>query len=210
VSNRGPLGILLTLLTLPTGVTALGALAGCATAGPPYDYASEPDPRKAEYVLGPSDVLRITVWRNPDLSGDTTVRPDGTITMPLIGDLRAAGRTPSQVRAEIADRLKTFLRDEAATVTLAVSAINSYRFTVSGNVEHPGSFASNHYVTFSEALTLAGGPNRFASPERCVLVRADPAGAAPKRIPINYTAILAGKRPDMDLPLLAGDLIVVP
>jgi len=194
-------------------LTLLGALVGhlgCATVPPPYDYASEPDPRKNEFVLGPSDVLRVAVWHNPDLSGDTVVRPDGTITLPLIGDLRAAGRTPSQVRNEISERLKMFVKDEAATVTLAVSAINSYRFTVTGNVERPGTFSANHYVTLSEAVTLAGGPNRFADPERCVLVRSDPTSLTPRRIPINYPAILSGKRADQDLPLLSGDLIVMP
>src|SRR6476619_2812610 len=71
----------------------------CGHKQPRYDYAAEPDPRKQEYVIGPSDVLRISVWRNPDLSGDAIVRPDGTITLPLVGDLRAAGRTPGQIRA---------------------------------------------------------------------------------------------------------------
>jgi polysaccharide export outer membrane protein len=183
---------------------------GCATTHANYDYASEPDPRKLEYQLGPSDVVHITVWHNPDLSGESVVRPDGTITLPLIGDLRAAGRTPGQLRTEIAQRLSTFLKEDAATVTVAVTSINSYRFTVSGNVDRPGAYTANHYVTVSEAITLAGGPNKFGSPEEMVIIRPDPAKGAYKRIPVDYTSILNGSHPEQDLPLLAGDTIYVP
>jgi len=184
---------------------------GCATVQPPYDYSSEPDPRKHDYVLGPSDVLRISVWHNPDLSADPVVRPDGTITLPLIGDLRAAGLTPNEIRQQIEQRLKTFVKDEAAIVTVAVSAINSYRFVVSGNVEKAGVYSATHFVTVSEAITLAGGPNRFASAERTTIIRTPSAGAAvPRRIPVDYPQILSGKRADEDLVIVAGDNVYVP
>jgi polysaccharide export outer membrane protein len=188
---------------------ALGLASGCATVQPPYDYASEPDPRRQEYVLGPSDALHITVWHNNDLSVDAVVRPDGTISLPLIGDLHAAGQTPGKLRAEITNRLATFVKEEAAIVTVAVAGINSYRFVVNGNVEHPGVFASNHYVTVVEAIAMAGGPNRFGSPEAAVIIRSSPTGPA-RRIPINFPAILAGLHPEQDLPLLPGDTIYVP
>jgi polysaccharide export outer membrane protein len=180
----------------------------CATVHGPYDYASEPDPRKNEYVLGPSDVLKITVWRNPDLSTDATVRPDGTISLPLLGDLHAAGRTPGQLRAEIVQRLGTYLKDEAANVTVAVTGINSYRFVVNGNVERAGVYTANHFVTVSEALALAGGPNRFASPEGTMIIRGE--GTTIRRIPIDYLGITSGMRPQEDLPLLPGDRVYVP
>jgi polysaccharide export outer membrane protein len=190
--------------------TAVASLApACATTHPYFNYAAEPDPRKQEYVLGASDVLRVNVWHNPDLSGEAVIRPDGTISLPLIGDIRAAGRTAGQVREEIAQRLRTFVKDESAVVTVAVSAINSYRFTVSGNVEHSGTFSSNHFVTLTEAIALAGGPSRFASAEDSVVIRPI-AGANPKRIPIDYPAILQGKHPEQDLPVLSGDVIYVP
>jgi polysaccharide export outer membrane protein len=197
-------------LLLTLAVALAGALAGgCATVRPPYDYASEPDPRKEEYVLGPSDVLHVNVWHNTDLSGEAIVRPDGTISMPLIGDVRAAGRTPGQVRGEIAQKLAAFIKDEAAIVTVAVSAIHSYRFIVSGNVEHSGEFTSNHYVTVIEAIALAGGPTRFASPEQSVLIRTDPTRGV-RRIPIDYPALVSGAHPEQDLALVAGDRIHVP
>jgi polysaccharide export outer membrane protein len=177
-------------LAVTVTVTGAGAgagilFAGCATTQPAFNYAAEPDPRKQEYVLGPSDVLKINVWRNADLSGDATVRPDGTISMPLVGDLRVAGRTPGQVQAELVQRMATFIKDESAIVTVAVSIINSYRFVVNGNVEHPGAYASNHYVTVVEAIALAGGPNRFGSPDSTVIIRPNPMGGV-RRIPIDY------------------------
>ena len=173
-----------------------------------YDYASEPDPRKHEFVLGPSDVLHVVVWKNPELSVDATVRPDGTITLPLIGDLRASGRPASELRSEIMQRLSTYLK-ENQPVTVAVAAVNSYRFTVSGSVEHGGAFSPNHYVSFAEAVSLAGGPNRYASPDDSAILRIGRDGRQ-KRIPIDYSAILNGTRPDMNLIVLAGDIVYIP
>ena len=183
--------------------------AGCATTHGPYDYSKEPDPRHGEFTLGPSDVLRITVWRNAELSTDAIVRPDGTISLPLVGDLQASGRTSVQLKEEIVKRLKAYLKDEAAIVTVAVTAINSYRFVISGQVEHPGAYNSNHYVTVSEALALAGGPNRFADAGGMVIIRANPAGGV-RRIPIDYPGVIAGTRPNENLTVVAGDTIYVP
>ncbi len=182
----------------------------CATVRSSFNYAAEPDPRKQEYELGPADIVRVTVWHNAELSGDAIVRPDGTITLPLIGDLRAAGRTPPQLRAEIAERLKTFVKDEAAIVTVAVSTVNSYRFTVAGHVERQGAYTSTHYVTVSEAIVLAGGPNRYANPEQIVIIRADKKAGKPRRIPIDYPRILTGQFPEQDIPVTTGDIVYVP
>jgi polysaccharide biosynthesis/export protein len=87
--------------------------------------------------------------------------------------------------------------------------VNSYRFVVTGSVERPGAYTANHYVTVSEAITLAGGPNRYASPEQAMIVRPGKEGA-PRRIPVDYPSILAGKRPEQDLPLQPGDTVYVP
>jgi polysaccharide biosynthesis/export protein len=186
----------------------ISSVVACSHKQPRYNYAAEPDPRKQEYVIGPSDVLKISVWHNVDLSGESIVRPDGTITMPLVGDLRAAGRTPGQIRAEITQRLGAFIKDESAIVTVAVATINSYRFTVSGNVERPGTFSATHFVSVTEAIALAGGVNRFADAEAAVIIRTDEKGT--RRIPVDYPGILAGTKPQQDLPLLAGDTLYVP
>lgn len=192
---------------LPAVLVLLSACG--ARRGVPIDYLAEPDPRKSEYVIGVADVLSIQVWNNPDVSREVTVRPDGTITLPLIGDLTAAGRPPSALKEDVSVRLAKFLRGEGALVTVAVTAVNSYRFTVSGNVERPGVFTSQKYVTVLEAIQLAGGPNRFASPRKTKLMRRDRAGKL-RVIPIDYRAVLEGERPEADLALIAGDQIHVP
>src|SRR5688572_9845522 len=107
---------------------------GCAGNKQSFDYTREPDPRKSEYIVGVSDAVKITVWKNPELSTEATVRPDGTITMPLLGDVKVANRTPTQVKVEITQRLQQYVKDETATVTVAVIEVNSYRFVVAGNV----------------------------------------------------------------------------
>lgn len=195
---------------LPPVLVALSLItAGCGGGLPAFDYKKEFDPRKNEYVIGVSDELRINVWRNGDLSGNVVVRPDGTITMPLIGDISVAGRTPTQVREDVASRLKTYIKDESAVVTVAVVDVNSYRFTVAGNVARPGSFDAPYYVTVAEAIAMAGGPTRFADTRAITLVRTGKDGRV-RRIPINYDVIRAGEHPEADLALLAGDTIFVP
>lgn len=187
----------------------LVCLSACVTPSIQYDYAKEPDPRRSEYVIGVSDRLSIQVWKNPELSRDATVRPDGTITIPLIGDVEANGRTPSQLREEITTQLAKFVRDEGIVVTVAVTGVNSYSFVVSGNVQQPGVFTSQKYVTVLEAVQLAGGPNRFAKPRKTKLLRQDRAGTI-REIPIDYPAVVAGKRPEANLALLSGDQVYVP
>ena len=190
------------------GALVWGATA-CATVHPYYNYATEPDPRKQEFVLGPADVVRISVWKNAELSTDAIVRPDAMITLPLVGDLRAGGRTTQELRAEISQKLSAYLKDESATVTVSLQAINSYRFAVLGNAEHAGTFVATHFLTVTEAMALAGGPSRFADPEQMVIIRTD-ARRGTRRIPIDYSSILNGTHPEQDLPLLSGDIIYLP
>jgi polysaccharide export outer membrane protein len=169
--------------------------------------AARNDPRKLPYVVGPSDVIRITVWKDPSLSAEGAVGPGGTITMPLVGELQAAGRTVKQIQEEATRRLASFVKD--AVVTVAVVEVNSYRFTVAGSVEHRGMFNPRYYVTVSEAIALAGGPNRYASPANVVVIR--PAENGPtQRIAIDYDEILSGKSPAQDIVVLAGDTVLVP
>ena len=184
---------------------------GCSTrnreASSVYADAARNDPRGRPYVIGASDVVRVTVWKDPNLSTDAVVRPDGTITLPLIGEVVASGRTAMALQEEIGKRLSVFVKD--AVVTVAVEEVNSYRFTVAGNVEHPGLFTSRYYLTVSEALALAGGPNRYASTSNMVIVRNKGSGHI-QRIPIDYDAILSGERPEQDIVILPGDSVRVP
>lgn len=182
--------------------TGRGAAANAAL----YAEAARQDPRGKPYVIGVADVVEVSVWKDESLSTEAVVRPDGTITMPVVGELRAAGRTASQLQQDAAQRLATIVKD--AVVTVSVVQINSYRFTVAGNVENPGLFTSRYYVTVSEALALAGGPNRYASTDEVVIVRSPANGG--QRIPIDYDAILSGHRPEQDIVILPGDAVRVP
>jgi polysaccharide export outer membrane protein len=186
------------------------ALVACGVNVPKYDYAQEPDPRNSEYVLGVGDDLAINVWENPGLTTDATIRPDGTITMPLIGDLKAAGETPSTLKQQIQTRLANFVKVEQTEITVAVRAANSYRFTVSGEVIRPGVYQQEYYVTVAEAIALSGGFTRFAKRNEMVLMRRNPKTGEVKHIPLAYDLLASGKRPDMNLVIMAGDSLYVP
>lgn len=194
---------------------ALASLLGlaCGTGRIHHDHSKEPDPRGSGYKLGPSDEVRIDVWRNPTLSTATVVRPDGVITMPLVGDLQAVGRTTRELKEEIVKKLGDYIKDESIVVTVAVTKVNSYHFTVTGEVTHPGLFSASRYVTVSEAVAMAGGPTRFAELERVVVIRrrsTKKRGPPVRRIPINYEAIAKGLHPEENIVLLPGDVVHVP
>lgn len=184
------------------------ALAGCSPRVPSASYAdaARSDPRRQPYMIGPSDLVRITVWKDPALSTEAVVRPDGTITLPAAGEIRAAGRSAADLQQEARARIATLVNDPVVTVSIV--EVNSYRFTVAGNVENPGLFTSRYYLTVSEAIALAGGPNRYASTGDIVVVRSGPRGI--ERIGVDYDAILSGRSPQQDIVLLAGDAVRVP
>jgi polysaccharide biosynthesis/export protein len=185
--------------------------AGCVRTGPSdYDYSTEPDPRTGEYVIGVADTLAINVWRNEEISSDVKVRPDGTVTLPLLGDVQAAGKTPSELRTEIKKRLGQFLRDDTAIVTVAVSDVNSYRFTVSGEVANSGVFSTKHYITVVDAIALAGGFTRYAERERVMILRRDGKQGQVRKIPVDFRMLSSGEHSDMNLALMPGDTVVVP
>ncbi|HMJ11556.1 MAG TPA: polysaccharide biosynthesis/export family protein [Polyangiaceae bacterium] len=199
-----PLQFRLSLILACLALVCSGCLGANRTSRHPY--SQEQDPRGRPFVVGVADTLAVTVWRDQELSTEATVRPDGTITLPLIGEVRASGKTTEQLTREIRERVGRFVKD--AIVTVAVTEVNSYRFTVAGNVGHPGVFTSRYYVTVSQALALAGGPNRYADDE-IVIVRTDPSGKI-RRIPIDYDDILEGDAPEQDIVILTGDNIYVP
>ena len=177
---------------------------GCGGAAA-YDYKKEPDPRTGEYQVGPLDQLKVVVWKNQELSADVVVRPDGIVTLPLIGDVKAAGRTPSQIQKEISMRYANFIRIEESVVSVGVSQVNSLNFTISGNVEKAGVYSVKSYVTVLEAIATAGGPNKYAG-NAAFIVRGSPS----RRIPIDIKRASSGEHPEENVVILRGDLIVVP
>lgn len=185
-------------------------LAACGSTLRPYDYSKEPDPRHRELTLGVGDVVGINVWDQRDLNVDATIRPDGTITMPLVGDILAVGETPSNLKEKIKKQLGNYLKMGAGTeVTVAVRAWKSYRFTIEGEVGHPGVFTNDQYLTVAEALAMAGGLSRFAKRDEIKVLRRDAKGNV-REIPLDYDLLASGKRSDMNIYVMPGDLIHVP
>lgn len=183
---------------------------GCPGSVPFYDYAKEPDPRNKELILGVGDIVAVNVWENKDLNTETTIRPDGTITIPLVGDLKAAGETPSALKEQIKKRLTDFVKLQGTEITVAVKEWKSYRFTIQGEVVRQGVFTSEQFVTVADAIAMAGGPTRFAKRSEVKLFRPDPKSRVPKTIPLDYEALSSGKRLDMNIFVLPGDTIYVP
>ncbi len=188
----------------------LALLGACGSRIPDHDYAKEPDPRTNELVLGVGDVVAINVWENPDLSTETTVRPDGTITMPLVGDLKARGETPTALRELIKQRVQEFVKLEGIEVTVAVKEWKSYKFTVQGEVARQGVFQSDSFVTVAEALAMAGGLTRFAKRGDIRIFRRDVKTSEVRQIPIDYNDLTNGSRLDMNIWILPGDTVSVP
>ena len=185
------------------------SLAACGSF-PIYDYAKEPDPRTHELTLGVGDVVGINVWDQRDFNTDATIRPDGTITMPLVGDIKAAGETPSALKEKIKVQLANFLKMGGGNeVTVAVRAWRSYRFTIEGEVSRSGVFTNDQYLTVAEAIAMAGGLSRFAKRDEIKLLRKDAQGNQ-REIPLDYDALASGKRKDMNIYVMPGDVIYVP
>lgn len=186
--------------------------AACGSAPPTYDYAKEPDPRAVELVLGVGDVVAINVWENKDFNTEAPIRPDGSITMPLIGDIKAAGATPTALKDEIKKQLASYIKPTAGIeqVTIAVRSWKSYKFTIQGEVARQGVFSSDGFVTVADALAMAGGLSRFADRHAIKLFRTDRTTRAVRTIPIDYDLLTSGKRLDMNIWVLAGDVISVP
>ena len=161
-----------------------------------------------DYIIGPEDVLEVSVWKNTDLSKTVIVRPDGKISLPLIGDVKASGMTPSELKDAIARKLTEYKEDPI--VSVIVHEINSYSIFVMGEVVRPGQFRLKSNTTFLQALSLAGGFTPFASRNKIMLIRKDPRTLAVTEMRVRYDTILSGEDPQRDIVLQPGDTIVVP
>jgi polysaccharide export outer membrane protein len=158
------------------------------------------------YKIGPQDVLRIDVWKEPDISRLVPVRPDGKITLPLLNDIQAAGLTPLQLSAKISEGLKKFIT--SPQVTVGVTEINSRRVFVTGEVARPGAFPLLPNMTVLQALSSSGGFTQFARVKNIYVLRMED-GKQVKH-PFNYKDAVSGKRPEQNIVLEGGDIIVVP
>ncbi|MEO6815130.1 MAG: polysaccharide biosynthesis/export family protein [Edaphobacter sp.] len=159
----------------------------------------------AHYIIGSEDSLQITVWKEPTLSGTVPVRPDGRISIVLLGDLQAAGITPMHLAADITERLKKYVQDPI--VSVVVLAVNSQRIFMIGEVGHVGALSMTPGMTPLQAIAAAGGLSPFAHSKRIYILRGT--GAAQKKIPFDYKKALKGDN-KQDVSLEPGDTIVVP
>lgn len=159
-----------------------------------------------DYIIGPQDVLEISVWRNPDLSRQVTVRPDGRISLPLIGDVDAVGHTTGELKDAITNKLKEY--KENPTVAIVVQQVNSYFVYVQGAVGAQGRYPLLTKTSLVQALTLAGGLAPDAVRSRIVVFRMGGPGSEPQRMMVSYDDIIL--RGAENFELQPGDTIVVP
>jgi len=158
-----------------------------------------------DYRIGADDVLKISVWKEPDLSETLPVRVDGKISMPLLNDVAAAGLTPTQLAALLTERLKKFVADPR--VTVIVTAMNSQKVYVTGEVTHTGSMALTPNMTVLQALASAGF-TQFADTKKIYILRIE--NGQQRKIPVNYKKLVRGDALDQNIVLKPGDTIVVP
>ncbi len=164
-------------------------------------------PEGEEFVIGLEDALSISVWKEPELSvKDVVVRPDGKISMPLVGDIQASGLTPSQLQQRIAERLKEFVA--SPNVTVVVTHISSQSVSIVGKVFKPGIYLLGSPITVLELLARAGGLQEEAKTKRIKIVRQQSGGTV--QFSFNYKDVSAGKNLQQNIVLKNGDVVIVP
>jgi polysaccharide export outer membrane protein len=194
----------------------LGILAGAALA-----QTADPDTAKADapkspaqesasaagsdYVIGADDTLHISVWKEPDLTETLPVRPDGKISMPLLNDITAAGLTPLQLRDSLTEKLKKYIADPR--VTVVVTAMNSRRVFVTGEVTHTGAIALLPNMTVLQALANSGF-TQFANLKAIYVLRME--NGKQVKLPFNYKEVVKGDHTEQNIVLKPGDTVVVP
>jgi polysaccharide export outer membrane protein len=188
------------VVSLGGGGPLLAAQAPAAGAVP--IAAEEPGP----YYVAPGDVLRISVWKEPELSTDVFVRLDGMITVAVVGDVRAAGKTTEQIATEVRTKLRSVLEVPQVTVTVAQAV--SARFYVVGEVAVSGAFPLTGRITFLQALALAGGFREFAKRDRIVVIRER--RDQRQAIVFNFRDLEAGLNLEQNITVEAGDTLIVP
>lgn len=160
-----------------------------------------------DYVIGPRDVLAINVWREPEISRTVPVRPDGRISLPLIGEVSVKGLTPPKLQAKLTKELRAYLSNPE--VTVIVQQVNSQKFNIVGEVMRPGSYVLARPMTVLDAIAVAGGFRDFAKAKKIYVLRHLHDGSR-IRIPFNYKEVIKGKKSYQNVELEVGDTIVVP
>jgi polysaccharide biosynthesis/export protein len=160
-----------------------------------------------DYVIGPEDVLAINVWKEPEISRSVPVRLDGAISLPLVGEVQAGGKTPLQLEREITKKLQAYISQPE--VAVIVQEMRSKRFNVLGQVAKPGSYLLANSTTVLDAIALAGGFRDFAKEKSIYVLRHNPDGTE-SRLPFNYKDVIKGKNTEQNIKLEPRDTVVVP
>lgn len=168
--------------------------------------AQEKTVDQGEYRIGPEDILHISVWKNEALSRTVPVRPDGMISLPLVNDVQAAGRTPMELRGLLSKKLAEYM--PAPEVSVIVTEVRSFKVSVIGAVKKAGRYELRNRATVLDVLAMSDGFNNFASTARIVILR--PEGKTMKRIPFNYNKVIAEGGEQENFFLQPGDIVLVP
>lgn len=192
--------------TEKTNQTEAAVSAPVASLVPPTN-SPPTKPHDDSFVIGNDDVLAINVWKEPDISRSIPVRSDGKISLPLVGEVQAAGRTPLKLEQDIAGKLRSYISEPE--VTVMVQQINSEKFNVLGQVARPGSYPLTNSATVLDAIAVAGGFRDFAKQKSIYILRQN-SGGGESRIPFNYKEVVKGKNPEQNIKLQPRDTIVVP
>lgn len=161
----------------------------------------------SDYLVCPGDILQVSVWKEPELSRDLLVRPDGGFSFPLAGQVRAQGRAIADIEQEIKSRIERYIPEPV--VTVSVMKVLGNNVNVVGKVNRPGEYIMNGPVDVMKAISMAGGTTVFADLDDIVVLRREADGSQ-RAIPFNYTQVESGKNLGQNILLQAGDVVVVP
>lgn len=196
---RSPWNLRISILLLATLALAVGGASGADVV-----VRAEDDPPGA-YAIGIGDVVEISVWKNPDLTVTVPVRPDGRLSVPLLGDVQAAGMTPLALKQSLTDGFKEYLT--APGVSVVIKEINSRKVFVTGEVESPGSYDLQPRTRLMQVIAMAGGLTPYAKGRVVVLRDRD---GKDRRLEVKLDGIVSGRKPADNIILAPGDTLVVP
>jgi polysaccharide export outer membrane protein len=191
-------------------LAVLSSMTGCSEIAP--EVVAEANSVQKDFLLGPEDVLEIAVWRNQDLTQkEEIIRPDGKISMPLLGEVVASGKTANQLATLITERLRVF--KESPAVTVRVKEVNSYYVYVLGEVMKPGKYKLKSHATVLQSIAVAGGFTTYASKNKMQVLRtvtSEDGNSREVRIPARYSELVDGTGELGNFLLKTGDVVIVP
>jgi polysaccharide biosynthesis/export protein len=199
---RKPVTVILLLIA-----TWRVAVAGGGSNDKAKSNPNTPPAAGAEYLIGPDDLLAVNVWKEPEISRNVVVRPDGKISLPLAGDMRASGRSPVQLQDDIKAQLLNYLSNPV--VTVIVQEARSQKFNILGEVEHPGAYPLSRSMTVLDAIAAAGGLRDFAKTGKIYVLRVQNDGSR-TTLPFNYKDVIKGRNLSQNVELQPRDTVVVP